>query len=216
MTHTEEKPYKCSQCDKAFSRKNDLNKHFRKPTGEKPYQCNQCDNTFSVKMILTNSRKHIGDKSYQHRQCGMAFLFLMKISLKGISVQNSHWRENMSMWQGLLSEKNVERHFRYHTGEKLYQSSQCDKAFSMENEFTKHFRRHTWEKLINAFYVKGPSQLIVLCTDTSGLTLERNCTNVIRVTKPSHTKVLLTNTSIHTLRKKFNRVMEILYPPNVV
>ncbi|CAL4142205.1 unnamed protein product, partial [Meganyctiphanes norvegica] len=45
--HTGAKPFRCSQCDKAFSTNGHLKTHQRTHTGVKPFQCSQCNKAFS-------------------------------------------------------------------------------------------------------------------------------------------------------------------------
>ena len=65
-----EKPYKCSQCNKAFSKKLDLIKHIRSHmwthTGEKPYHCTQCGKAFSyISNLKTHMMAHTRERPYQ-------------------------------------------------------------------------------------------------------------------------------------------------------
>ena len=45
-THTGEKAYECSQCEKSFIRKEVLKRHMKSHTGDKSYQCIECDKYF--------------------------------------------------------------------------------------------------------------------------------------------------------------------------
>nr|XP_032514667.1 zinc finger protein 596-like [Danaus plexippus plexippus] len=52
-THSDERPYPCALCDKAFKCKSALDRHFRSHSGEKPYVCQVCGKAFAQ----SNSRK---------------------------------------------------------------------------------------------------------------------------------------------------------------
>ncbi|XP_063231695.1 early growth response protein 1 isoform X3 [Bacillus rossius redtenbacheri] len=75
-TPVHERPYACpvENCDRRFSRSDELTRHIRIHTGQKPFQCRICMRSFSRSdHLTTHIRTHTGEKPFSCDACGRKF-----------------------------------------------------------------------------------------------------------------------------------------------
>lgn len=117
----EAKPYKCTQCSKAFANSSYLSQHTRIHLGIKPYRCEICQRKFTqLSHLQQHIRTHTGDKPYKcrHPGCTKAFSQL----------------------------SNLQSHSRCHQTDKPYKCNSCYKCFSDEPSLLEHIPKHKESK----------------------------------------------------------------------
>lgn len=86
MTHTGERPFKCTECPKDFLRKTGLEKHMLTHTGERPYTCEFCGAGFATWTSHSiHIRRHTGERPYECRHCKEKFIGQAALNVSGES-----------------------------------------------------------------------------------------------------------------------------------
>ncbi|XP_077346171.1 gastrula zinc finger protein XlCGF66.1-like isoform X1 [Lithobates pipiens] len=139
-----EKSFSCTECEKCFHFKSNLNEHKRSHTGEKPYSCPECGKCFSQKSSLyKHQRSHTGEKPYSCPECGKCFIHKSEL----VKHQRSHTGEKPyfcpECGKCFSQTSHLSTHQRSHTGEKPHSCPECGKCFSEKSSLSRHQRSHT-------------------------------------------------------------------------
>ena len=90
-THTGEKHYNCSYCNKDILRNNNLTNHKRTHTGDKHYSCSHCDQSFADSSSFRRHQIiHSGEKPYSCSHCNKAFAQKKTYFITG---KNTQWKK---------------------------------------------------------------------------------------------------------------------------
>jgi len=140
-THSGEKNFACSKCDKSFTQSCGLKAHEWIHTGEKQFVCSKCDKVFSDSGNFQKHQKiHSGEKSFACSKCTQAFIQTRDLKKH----ERTHTGEEpfactkFDKYQS-SSLKTLER---ICTGERTYVCSKCGKAFITSSSLKRHESTH--------------------------------------------------------------------------
>jgi zinc finger protein 362/384 len=144
----EAKPYKCTQCSKAFANSSYLSQHTRIHLGIKPYRCEICQRKFTqLSHLQQHIRTHTGDKPYKcrHVGCVKAFSQLSNLQSHSRSHQTDKPFKCNSCYKCFADEPSLLEHIPKHKESKHLKThicQYCGKSYTQETYLQKHMQKH--------------------------------------------------------------------------
>ncbi|XP_051579757.1 PR domain zinc finger protein 10 isoform X3 [Myxocyprinus asiaticus] len=142
------RPFKCSQCGKAFRDKDKLEQHMRYHGRDGcRHMCHQCGKSFLSSTTLEDHLQlHSDQRTYSCLFCAESYdrLDLLKVHV-GVHLVNGCF-SCPSCKKTFTDFMQVKKHVRSFHSEKIFQCTDCDKAFCRPDKLRLHMLRHSDRK----------------------------------------------------------------------
>ena len=100
LTHTGEKPFKCTHCEQAYAQSNDLTKHVARVHSQdgKAYPCDRCDESFRLLLELRQHyRVHVGEEGEDDRPGGTVKFTTMAVLSRRLDVERQQQQQQQQL-----------------------------------------------------------------------------------------------------------------------
>ncbi|XP_067868056.1 zinc finger protein 271-like [Heterodontus francisci] len=203
-THTAERVFQCTDCEKSFNQLHSLKKIAPFTAGETVHLF--CVSTKSQLIVHLERHKdnHTMGKSWKCGDCGKEFNYPSKLE----SHRRSHTGERPFTcpvcWKGFTQSSGLLLHQRVHTGERPFTCSMCGKGFTQSSSLLLHQRVHAGKRPFTCSMCgKGFTQSSNLLAHQRVHTGERPFTCSVCGKGFAQSSNLLTHQRVHTGERPF-------------
>ncbi|XP_055912418.1 zinc finger protein 26-like [Eupeodes corollae] len=146
-THNIKKEFQCTLCDKSFHRKFYLTQHMNRHTKTRPFKCEQCSKAFySSGELQRHIMRHTGDRPFPCDICEKTYPLASELRVH----KQSHSGERPFACEFCpmrFGFANVLRkHLITHTGERSFKCNTCGRGFVHKQNCEDHMKTHSGEK----------------------------------------------------------------------
>ncbi|XP_059148753.1 uncharacterized protein LOC131935988 isoform X2 [Physella acuta] len=142
--HSEDKPYKCKQCNATFNFHHSYKLHIQRHRGDRPHKCDTCHKTY---LTSNHLKVHIeaahGVRSKICHICGKTFSYSCSLKEHLHKHTGDHPYNCNKCSKRFTSKPSLKAHLLSHISSKNYSCDVCGNLYKSEHSKNVHMKRHT-------------------------------------------------------------------------